>query len=79
MRNSSLVKWVRAYNLTGLKPVTEAAGQSRKGLTVGERSVLGEGRPRGLLDDTEVMMSARVAKKHVRNMFAENLRFPGEG
>ncbi len=26
VRNSSLVKWSRADNITGLKPITEAAG-----------------------------------------------------
>jgi hypothetical protein len=36
MRNSSLVEWVCAENITGLKPNTEAAGFSYTG-AVGER------------------------------------------
>jgi hypothetical protein len=42
VRNSSLVEWFSADNLTGLKPATEAvAPPVREGLRgVGERSVL---------------------------------------
>jgi len=40
-RNSSLVKWVCAENLTGLKHVTEAADLHRKMGVVGEHSVVG--------------------------------------
>ena len=41
VRNSSLVKWIRAENSAGLKPGTEATDQSpvRRRLVVGERSV----------------------------------------
>ena len=39
VRNSSLVEWYCADNLTGLKPVTEAMDPSRKGRMVGERSL----------------------------------------
>ena len=46
---------------------------------VGERSVLVEGDPEGLLDDTEVRMPERVARKRARNPFTESLRFPEEG
>ena len=40
-RNSSLVKWVCAENITGLKHTTEAAGAFRKEGAVGERSMVG--------------------------------------
>ena len=47
VRNSSLVKWIRAENSTGLKPGTEATDPERLRLLwmVGERSVSSEGRP----------------------------------
>ena len=47
VRNSSLVKWIRAENSTGLKLGTEATDQApvRRCLVVGERSVSSEGRP----------------------------------
>ena len=46
VRNSSLVKWIRAENSTGLKLGTEATDPPalRRGV-VGERSVCSEGRP----------------------------------
>jgi hypothetical protein len=47
VRNSSLVKWIRAENSTGLKPGTEATDPPpvRRWWMVGERSVRREGRP----------------------------------
>jgi hypothetical protein len=47
VRNSSLVKWIRAENSTGLKSGTEATDLSpvRRRWMVGERSVSSEGRP----------------------------------
>ena len=45
MRNSSLVKRVRAENVTGLKHVTEATDLNRKVLVVGEHSRGCEGQP----------------------------------
>ena len=47
VRNSSLVKWIRAENSTGLKLGTEATDPSvvRHRRVVGERSVCSEGRP----------------------------------
>jgi hypothetical protein len=47
VRNSSLVKWIRAENSTGLKPGTEATDPPavRRRRMVGERSVSSEGRP----------------------------------
>ena len=44
VRNSSLVKWTCAENVTGLKLVTEAAGVRTFGIAyaVGERSDAGE-------------------------------------
>jgi len=47
VRNSSLVKWSCADNITGLKLSTEAMGLLRLRVegAVGERSVCGEGRP----------------------------------
>ena len=40
VRNSSLVEWRCAENVTGLKHTTEAMGTK---CTVGERSLVGEG------------------------------------
>ncbi len=47
VRNSSLVKWFRAENPTGLKLGTEATGlfPVRRERAVGERPVCSEGRP----------------------------------
>ena len=47
VRNSSLVKWIRAENSTGLKPGTEATDlrAACRAWVVGERSVSSEGRP----------------------------------
>jgi hypothetical protein len=47
VRNSSLVKWIRAENSTGLKSGTEATDLRpvRRAWMVGERSVSSEGRP----------------------------------
>jgi hypothetical protein len=45
VRNSSLVKRIRAENVTGLKHDTEATDLSRKTLVVGEHSKGREGRP----------------------------------
>ena len=47
VRNSSLVKWIRAENSAGLKPGTEASDCAglRARAVVGERSVSSEGRP----------------------------------
>ncbi len=64
VRNSSLVERFSAENSTGLKPCTEAMElrHLRVPGLVGERSVRSEGRPRGLLERTEVRMPERVAK-----------------
>ena len=47
VRNSSLVKWIRAENSTGLKLGTEATDlpAACRRWVVGERSVSSEGRP----------------------------------
>jgi hypothetical protein len=47
VRNSSLVEWSGAENLTGLKPGTEALDRRslRRPWVVGERSTRSEGRP----------------------------------
>ena len=51
-RNSSLVKWLRADNVTGLKRDTEAADlETLRGIeVVGERSQRVEVGPRGSVD-----------------------------
>ena len=54
MRNSSLVKWLCAENVTGLKSVTEAADFRKE--MVGERSVGIEAIPEGVVERTEVRM-----------------------
>ena len=60
VRNSSLVKWFRAEDPTGLKPGTEATGLCpvRGTGAVGERPAGSEGRPEGRLERAGVRMSA---------------------
>ena len=78
MRNSSLVEWCCADNVTGLKPVTEAmvlpAREGGRGAFLWQRSpsVRKDG-AKG--SETAGMSSAR----HVRNMPTESLRFPTQG
>ena len=80
-RNSSLVKWLCADNSTGLKHDTEAASAAgmRPRCGVEERSVRIEGRPKGLLERTEVTLPAQVAIKQMRYLLAVNLRIPEQG
>lgn len=56
MRNSSLVEWLCAENVAGLKPVTEALDLGNE--VVGERSVSVEAVPEGAVELTEVRMPA---------------------
>ena len=60
MRNSSLVKWSGADNVTGLKSETEAT-DSACGV-VGERSQVGEAAAEAAVESWEVRMLARVTK-----------------
>jgi hypothetical protein len=46
---------------------------------VGEHSKFSEVRPRGLVENLEETLPARVAINQVRTLIAENLRFPEEG
>ena len=78
MRNSSLVKWHGADNVTGLKPATEAANSAFGGV-VRERSAASEAGPEGPVEVAEAIMPARVAIISVKNRDAVSLRFPGEG
>ena len=70
-----------AENSPGLKLATDAAGHNefRFIVAIGERSLLIEARPEGLVDGTEVILPARVAIKRVRTPLAVSLRFPEEG
>ena len=77
MRNSSLVQGFCAEDVTGLKSATEASDDFI--IMVGERSHSVEGIPRGVLERWEVRMLVLVARRQVRILPAENLRFPGEG
>ena len=56
MRNSLLVKWFCAENVTGLKLITEAADFSSNRRVVGERSMLGEAVAKAAVDGMEVRM-----------------------
>jgi hypothetical protein len=76
-RNSSLVKRLRADNVTGLKSDAEAAECVYT--LVGEHSNRSEVVLRGTVDRLEETLPARVAIKSVRCRLAENLRFPWEG
>ena len=55
VRNSSLVEWSGADNVTGLKPGTEAAAVA-EGDRVGERSMGGEAVSRGAVERMEERM-----------------------
>lgn len=54
-RNSSLVEWLCAENLTGLKLSAEAAGFTFRE-AVGERSKPNEATPQGVVEALEVRM-----------------------
>ncbi len=77
MRNSSLVKWFCAENVTGLKHATEAAN-ARK-CVVGEHSASVKVKREHWLETAEERMPERVAIKRVKRPLAVSLRFPGEG
>src|SRR6476646_1064580 len=78
VRNSSLVEWSCADNVTGLKSRAEAAGfhvsGSGSGASIVERS--GWGTSRGPRSSENVGMSS---ERGVRNPSAESPRVPGEG
>ena len=81
VRNSSLVKWIRAENSTGLKLGTEATEWTavRRRPLVGERSVLQRRstvRTAGADGSANVGMSSAM---WVRIPHAVSLRFPEEG
>ena len=81
VRNSSLVKWFRAEDLTGLKLGTEATSQTpvRRRRAVGERSVLLR---RSIVRTAGANRSANVGMSSamwVRNPHSVCLRFPEEG
>jgi hypothetical protein len=78
VRNSSLVERDCAENVTGLKPSTEARDSSNERV-VGERSVSGEGVPARCVGADRSENAGMSSEKHVRTMFANNLRFPTEG
>ena len=76
VRNSSLVKWSGADNVTGLKPGAEATGFARKRGAVGERSQAGEAAAeasRGGMGSENAGMSN---ERGVRNPSAECPRVP---
>ena len=80
MRNSSLVKRICAENVTGLKHGTEATDlQLLKLLVVGEHSGGEKVERQARLERPEESMPALVTIKRVKNPFAVNLRFPGQG
>ena len=76
VRNSSLVKWLCAEYVTGLKPATEAAGceSSGRGALCEDRSQSGS--TGGLHRRENAGMSSET---HARNMAVESPRIPGEG
>ena len=78
VRNSSLVEWSCADNLTGLKPRAEATDscfcRSGRGASISQRS--GGGNPRGAWSRANAGMSS---ERGVRNPSADSPRVPGEG
>ena len=71
--------------MNGTKRTTEAAGRPPRSVSTGwvfgrrasHRRVKGYGQR--ALDEVRVIMPERVTLKQVRILFAESLRFPGEG
>ena len=79
VRNSSLVEWSCADNVTGLKYRAEAADAFLMGCMVGERrsrSEAGVETTRGAWSSANAGMSS---ERGVRNPSAESPRVPGEG
>jgi hypothetical protein len=78
VRNSSLVEWSCADNVTGLKPRAEAADSSARmsgrGASISQRS--DGGNRRGAWSRANAGMSS---ERGVRNPSAESPRVPGEG
>ena len=78
VRNSSLVEWSCADNVTGLKPRAEAAdvyvSRRGRGASILQRS--GGGNRRGAWSSENAGMSS---ERGVRNPSAESPRVPGEG
>ena len=78
MRNSSLVKWSCAENITGLKPGTEAMGLSER--EVGRGAFCSQGRMTGKTAGASRSENAGMSSvKYVRTVFAVSLRFPTAG
>ena len=77
VRNSSLVKWSGADNVTGLKHGAEATDFTRKRGVVGEHPVASEaaaGACRGRIRRENAGMSN---ERQARNLSAESPRVPG--
>ena len=71
--------------MNGTKRATEAAGiragSVSDGFVFGRRAshIRAKGHGQRALDEMRVIMPERVTLKQVRILFAESLRFPGEG
>ena len=76
MRNSSLVEWFSAEDVTGLKRNTEAAGCVSIGRGALHAGRSWSGSTSGLHGRENAGMSSET---HARNMGVEGPRFPGEG
>jgi hypothetical protein len=79
VRNSSLVEWSRADNVTGLKPRAEAADSLSLETSGRGASILlgsGGGNRRGARSSENAGMSS---ERGVRNSSAVSPRVPGEG
>ncbi len=78
VRNSSLVEWSCAEDVTGLKRDTEAKdlpimASGRGALNTGRSQIVRTG---GQYSRENAGMSSEM---HARNMHVDSLRFPGEG
>ena len=76
MRNSSLVEWFSAEDVTGLKRNTEAAGCVSIGRGALHAGRSWSGSTSGLHGRENAGMSSET---HARNMGVESPRIPGEG
>ena len=80
MRNSSLVKWFCAENVTGLKPATEATDLLAATPGDGRGAFSGERSRDASHGGPQRRENAGISsERQARNLSAEHLRFPGEG
>ena len=77
MRNSSLVEWLGAENLTGLKSIPKLCVVPST--AVGEHSIVGRSMSGSTCGRDRRENAGMSSENYVRIIMVENLRFPEEG